>query len=133
MKKYSKLLLYGFLIWLIPFLVSVLIFPLHQTQRPLFESIMPIVIVACVVFFTVLYFLGVTSGFQMEGARLGVAWLAISIFIDLLLFMEGPMKMPLADYLKDIGLTYLMIPIITIGFGYLLERYEHMSNSQQLF
>ncbi|HSD57630.1 MAG TPA: hypothetical protein VLB04_05570 [Methanotrichaceae archaeon] len=133
MKKYSKLLLYGFLTWLIPFLVSVLIFPLHQTERPLFESIMPVVIVACAVFFSVLYFRRVTSGFQREGAWLGAAWLAISLFIDLLLFMEGPMKMPLADYLKDIGLTYLIIPIITIGFGYLLERYEHMSNSQQLF
>jgi hypothetical protein len=127
MKKYSKLLLYGFLIWLIPFLVSVLIFPLHQTQRPLFESIMPVVIVACVVFFSVLYFRRATSGFQREGARLGAAWLAISLFIDLPLFMVGTMKMPLADYLKDIGLTYLIIPIITFGFGYLLER---LSNSR---
>ncbi len=124
MKKYSKLLLYGFLTWLIPFFVSVLIFPIHQTERPLFESIMPVIIVACVVFFSVLYFSGITSGFQKEGARLGAVWLAISLFIDLLLFMDGPMKMPLADYLKDIGLTYLIIPMITIGFGYLLERYE---------
>ena len=62
----------------------------------------------------------------MEGVRLGAVWLAISLFIDLLHFMEGPMKMPLADYLKDIGLAYLIIPIITIGFGYLLERYEQV-------
>jgi hypothetical protein len=101
-----------------------MIFPLHQTERPLFESIMPVVIVACVVFFSVLYFCRVTSEFQREGARLGAAWLAISLFIDLLLFMEGPMKMPLVDYLKDIGLTYLIIPTITVGFGYLLERCE---------
>ena len=66
MKKYSKLLLYGFLTWLIPFLVSVLIFPIHQTERPLFESIMPVVIVACAVFFSVLYFRRVTSGFLLE-------------------------------------------------------------------
>jgi len=124
MRKYSELLLYGFLTWLIPFLVSVLIFPLHKTERPLFESVMPIVIVACVVFFSVLYFGRVTSEFLKEGALLGIAWLAIGLFIDLLLFMEGPMKMALADYLKDIGLTYLIIPIITLGFGYLLGRCE---------
>jgi hypothetical protein len=35
--------------------------------------------------------------------------------------MEGPMKMSFADYMKDIGLTYLIIPIVSIGFGYLLE------------
>jgi hypothetical protein len=103
MMKYSKLLLYGFLIWLIPFIVSVLIFPIHQTQRPLFESIMPVVIVACAVFFSILYFRRVTSGFQREGARLGAAWLAISLFIDLLLFIEGPMNV-VVD-MKDIGLT----------------------------
>jgi hypothetical protein len=83
-----------------------------------------LIMVACVVLFSVLYFRSVTSGFQKEGARLGAVCLAISLFIDLLLFMEGPMKMPLADYLKDIGLTYLIIPIITVGFGYLLERCE---------
>ncbi len=124
MRKYSELLLYGFLTWLIPFLVSVLIFPLHKTERPLFESVMPVVIVVCVVFFSVLYFGSVTSEFLKEGALLGAAWLAISLFIDLLLFMEGPMKMMFANYLNDIGLTYLIILIITVGFGYLLEPYE---------
>lgn len=122
--KFSKLLLYGFLVWLGPFAVSVLIYPLRSAQRPLFESIMPVVITACAVFFSVLYLGNVTSGFLREGIRLGATWLVISLSIDLLLFMEGPMKMSLLDYVKDIGLTYLIIPTITIGFGYLLERYE---------
>jgi hypothetical protein len=45
--------------------------------------------------------------------------LAISFVIDLAMFMQGPMKMPFADYVMDIGLTYLIIPAITVGFGYL--------------
>ncbi len=122
--KRSKVLLYGLLIWLLPFLVSVMIFPLHEAERPLFESIMPVVITACVVFFSVLSFRKTASNFLREGALLGMAWLAISLFLDLLLFMEGPMKMSPADYAKDIGLTYLMIPIITLGFGYLLENQD---------
>jgi hypothetical protein len=52
----------------------------------------------------------------------GVIWLGINLILDLLLFMEGPMKMPFVDYIVDIGLTYLLIPIITAGFGYLLEE-----------
>lgn len=88
--KFSKALLYGFLVWIVPFAVSVLDL----------------------------------SAFLSEGVRIGAVWLAISLFIDLLLFMEGPMKMSLLDYVKDIGLTYLIIPTITIGFGYLLGRYE---------
>jgi len=35
---------------------------------------------------------------------------------------ESPMKMSFADYMMDIGLTYLIIPVICIGFGYLLKK-----------
>ena len=52
---------------------------------------------------------------------IGVAWLVINLVIDLPLFSAGPMAMPLADYVKDIGLTYLIIPVVTVGLGYLLE------------
>lgn len=55
MNRYMKIGLFGFLIWLISFLVSVLIFPLRTSQRPLFESIMPVVIVIWTVFFAVIY------------------------------------------------------------------------------
>ena len=51
-----------------------------------------------------------------------MAWLAINIILDLLMFTEGPMRMPLADYIVDIGLTYLIIPTVIVGFGYLLGR-----------
>lgn len=122
MKALKKALLFGFFIWLIPFIVSVLIFPLRTSSRPLFESIMPVVITICVVFFLILYFRKVEDGFLREGIILGVRWLAISLLIDLLLFMWGPMKMTLADYMMDIGLTYLIIPTITIGAGYIMSK-----------
>jgi hypothetical protein len=44
----------------------------------------------------------------------------ISIVIDLFMFMWGPMKMSIGDYMADIGLTYLIIPAITVGAGFLL-------------
>ena len=122
MKKYLKISLFGFIVWLIPFIVSVAIFSIHETQRPLFESIMPIVITTCVVFFSILHFRITKTDFLREGFLLGIVWLLINIVLDLLLFMEGPMKMPLADYFKDIGLTYLIIPLVSVGFGFLLEN-----------
>ena len=67
MNRYLKVGLFGFFIWLIPFVVSVLIFPLRAMQRPLFESIMPVVIAIWTVFFAVIYLLGIKSGFQKEG------------------------------------------------------------------
>jgi hypothetical protein len=96
-------------------------------QRPLFESIMPVVIAIWTVFFAVIYLLGIKSGFQKEGIVIGMAWFFISIFLDLLVFIEGPIKMSLWDYATDIPLTYLMIPTITFGFGYLMEKYSSRS------
>ena len=65
------------------------------------------------------------AGFLKEGALIGVAWFAINVAIDLPLFMlEGPMKMSFADYMLDIGLTYLIFPVVGLGFGYLLEQHK---------
>ena len=123
MKKFVKIILFGFFIWLIVFAVSILIFPFRQTQRALFESIMPVVLTLCTVIFAILYLRNLNAGFMKEGILIGVAWLVINLAIDLPLFMlESPMQMSLADYMMDIGLTYLIIPTVTIGFGYLLQK-----------
>lgn len=114
---------FGFLIWLIPFLVAFLIFPLRDANRPLFESVMPVVVSICVVFFAVLYFNKLDRRFIKEGILVGIVWFVISLAIDLLMFMpESPMQMSFTDYMADIGLTYLIMPTVTVGFGYLLEK-----------
>jgi hypothetical protein len=124
MKSLKLAVIYGFLIWLIPFIVSVVIFPIHDTNRPLFESIMPVAGVASALFFLILYFRKVSGNYLQEGVRLGILWLAISLVIDLFMFLpsNSPMSMSLADYISDIGVTYLAIPTLTIGVGFLLER-----------
>ncbi len=123
MKSYKSSILYGFLIWLIPFIVAFLIFPIRTSNRVLFESIMPVVVTICVVLFSILYFSKVTANFFREGILLALFWFGISLVIDLLMFMpESPMKMSFTNYMVDVGLTYLIIPTICIGFGYLLEK-----------
>lgn len=123
MHSLKKSILFGFLVWLLPFAVAFLIYPIHQSNRPLFESIMPLVITISVVVFGYLYFKNVDKDVKAEGAKLGIIFLLISIFIDLILFMpNSPMHMNLVDYINDIGLTYLMIPVITIGTGYVIDR-----------
>ena len=117
-KSLPQALLLGFLLWLIPFLVAFLIYPIRLSTPALFESIMPVVISICVVLFSILYFRNLQTAFVKEGITLGVLWIVISLALDLPIFMEGPMKMGLIDYLMDIGLTYLIIPTVTVGFGY---------------
>ena len=124
MKKYVKWIIgFGILIWLIPFLVSFVVFPFKDSNRPLFESIMPVVLTIAVVTFSILFFKRVDKEFMKEGFIVGIVWFTISIVIDLFMFIpESSMHMSLVDYIMDIGLTYLIILVIPVGFGYMLEK-----------
>ena len=123
MHSLKKSILFGFLVWLFPFIVAFLMFPIHESNRPLFESIMPLVIAISVVVFTCLYFKSVDKNIKAEGAKLGIIFLLISLVIDLILFMpDSPMHMSFINYIADIGLTYLMIPVITVGMAYVVDK-----------
>lgn len=123
MNKYVKLVGFGFLIWLIPFLVSFVIFPLRDANRPLFESIMPIILVLTVMIISVLYFKKIEKESLKEGLIAGVLWFVLSLVIDLMLFLPAsPMQMSFSDYMMDIGLTYLIILMIPIGIGALVSK-----------
>jgi len=123
MNKYVKLVGFGFLIWLIPFLVSFVIFPLRNTNRPLFESIMPVVLVLTVMIISILYFKKIEKESLKEGLIAGVLWFVLSLVIDLMLFLpSSPMQMSFSDYMMDIGLTYLIILMIPISIGALVSK-----------
>ncbi len=122
MKKFGRLLLFGFLSWLLTFLASVCIFPLKAEHRPLFETLVGVCLAISTVLFTVIYFRRVKTDYLREGMLLGLAFLVCNIVFDLCLFMEGPMKMSFADYMQDIGLAYLSMPVVTLGFAYALQR-----------
>ena len=123
MTSIRKALIFGVLVWLVPFAVAFLIFPLRESSRPLFESIMPVVIAAATVAFAVTYLRRARRGALREGALLGLAWFVISVAIDApMMLFGGPMKMTLAEYVADIGITYLIIPVITVGIGFAAAR-----------
>jgi hypothetical protein len=117
MHSIKKAIIFGILVWAVPFAVSFLIFPIRQSNRIMFESIMPDIVAGTVVIFALLYYKNAMAVSVWEGLRLGLIWFAISFLIDLVMFSSGPMKMPFTDYLADVGIVYLMIPIITVGFA----------------
>jgi hypothetical protein len=117
MVSYGRAILFGFLIWLIVFVVAIAIAPIRENWRALFESIMPVVLALATVVFGLSYFRRVRSAFVREAMLLGLLWYVISVVIDLPLMLTGPMQMTLVEYAADIGLTYVIIPVITIGIG----------------
>ena len=130
MRSIWKIILFGFIVWLVPFLVSLLIFPLKETNLAFFETIMPLSITLISVVMATFFFRKIRKGhlrhirkqYLQMGIILGIIWLIICLIIDLLLFSFGPIKMAFSTYMSDIGFTYLIIPMITVGFGNMLER-----------
>ncbi len=98
------------------------LFLVRNTDRIFFETIMPVVITVTIVALAYLYFKGLSAAYLREGIIIGILWPAMSIVLDLLMFTWGPMAMGAVDYMKDIGLTYLIYPAVTVGIGYLLEK-----------
>lgn len=112
-----RLIVYGFLVWLIPFLVAVIFFPTRIEWREMFESIMAVTLVLTVTVLAFDHLRRLTNGQAMAGLIAGIAWMAICIVIDLPLMLSQYIGMSLGEYVGDIGATYLLIPVITTGLG----------------
>ena len=116
MKRLGKIVLYGFLLWLSVFAGSVVIFPVKASDPIFFETLISLILASATVVFGYLYFKTEKASWR-SCLRVGIIWILVNIAIDLPLFSYGPMKRPIAEYMTDIGLTYLMIPIILLAFS----------------
>jgi len=123
MNSIKKSILYSFLIWLIVFSIAFLIFPIHESNRALFESIMPVIISIATSFFTFKYLSKVESNFVKESLYFGIIITIINWLLDATLMLSpSPMQMTLSEYFQDIGFTYFMILPICLGFGFIANQ-----------
>lgn len=111
---WKRLAGYGFALWLVPFVLAFFLFGIRESNRALFESLITVVGVWSAVAASVLYFRDAARPGMAVGLQVGFVWAAISIIIDLPLFL-GVFHMSPADYAADIALTYLAFPAITLG------------------
>lgn len=117
MKKIGKVIGTGILAWLIPFVVAFAVFPLRDSLRPLFESVMAVTVTATALILGLLYLRKEAAPGLKSGLVIGVLWWIICMLIDLPLVSAGPMEMSLGMYMADIGLTYAIFPLVTTGLG----------------
>ncbi|MBI2823957.1 MAG: hypothetical protein HYX69_04610 [Planctomycetia bacterium] len=108
--------------WLAPFAASIFLFPLKQSSPPLFDSLMGVLLAGSTVLLGCAYLRRTAGRFVVCGARIGLIWMAANWVLDAPMFSAGPMAMGLGQYVADIGLAYLMIPVITIGLGVAAQR-----------
>ncbi len=117
-----KVLLYGFLAWLIPFVISFLFYRNGQLSIDIFmfKSIMILVGAVVGAVLLILYFKDIHTDYLTQGIMVGLVWFVIMIALDLVILI--PMSgMALSEYFSQIGIRYLVMPIMSITAGAVAE------------
>jgi hypothetical protein len=108
----------GCVSWLIPFVASFLFFDRTGQlliPQPLFKSMMVVVVGGIGVALLVSAFRRVPPSLH-SGLALGCYWLAINVALDLAVLVPL-VRMPVVLYLYDIGLRYLLLPVVGTAMG----------------
>ncbi len=114
----ARAVLYGLLTWLIPFAVSVPFYGRDgKTVIPtgIFKSLMIVVGSAAGAWLLVRVFRRRPAS-PWAGLAIGLLWLGINLVLDLLILVPLA-KMSLLSYFGEIGLRYLVIPIMSIAMA----------------
>ncbi|WP_321429607.1 hypothetical protein [uncultured Methanolobus sp.] len=125
MNKYLKMVFYGLILWLVPFIVSFAFVDMEGNftiDETFFKSLMVVTGALVGVVLAVRYFRDVETNYVNEGIVLGVTWLVINLVLDLLMVYGGFFQMGVMEYFTGIGLRYLAMPVYTIGMGYALKQ-----------
>ncbi|MFA4843525.1 MAG: hypothetical protein WC632_01075 [Candidatus Margulisiibacteriota bacterium] len=112
---------YGFIVWVVPFVSSIPLLGLMQTDVHFFKTIMIMVGSLTGAICVALYFKKVEKNYLSEGIWLGVVWLVLNWLLDFVCLLPLS-KMPYLVYFQQIGLRYLVMPAMTIPVGYILQK-----------
>ncbi|MBU2590237.1 MAG: hypothetical protein KKA65_04365 [Nanoarchaeota archaeon] len=129
MKKNLKIGLFGFLSWLIPFILASIFY--SRGIQPfstliLFKSFR--IVVAAIVYGALLslYFKKINKHLLTEGIVIGAIWFSINIVLDLIILLPLLLipiwGMSLGSYFGEIGIRYLIIPIMSLAIVYAKKK-----------
>ena len=111
----------GLLSWLIPFVISFLLFPLKKPNAALFETLMNLILLLTGGALLSVYFRNRPVALR-EAVLVGALWTAMNLLIDYPMFAFGPMQMSVGKYYSEIGLSYLAFPALAFGAARLSRR-----------
>lgn len=123
MSAIVRVVLSGLAVWAFPFVVGMAIFAIVPTDAPLFDTIMSVALAAAAVAASYLFLRKAPTPTAMRGARVGAVWAILAVVLDAPFFIFGPaqMRMEADAYIADVGLSYLVIPVIAAGIGRALQ------------
>jgi len=113
MDRNMELIVYGVLVWLIPFLVS---WPLYSPKgEPLYDlqvirSILIVVGSLVGALLALRYFRDTEKDLAREGAILGISWFVINSVLDIIVLVYLLKGMDLSAWAGQTGIRYILVP-----------------------
>jgi uncharacterized membrane protein YpjA len=117
----TKRLVYGAILWLIPYVTAIPLMPLMTSDNALFKTIMIVEGALVGAALTAHYFNSVEQDFLREGIILAVVWIALNWLLDVVALLPFT-KQTLPRYFAEIGLRYLAIAAPAVAVGWVLEK-----------
>ena len=124
MKKYITAAWYGIISWVIPFIASFAFFDMRIQKLTIdemyFKSIMIVLgaFIGCILL--IRFFHIIEENYIKEGLIAGLIIMLINLVLDVVILI--PMsKMPFLLYYKQIGMRYLIVPIIATTMGMAIQ------------
>ena len=125
MNYFTRLFGFGFLTWVVPFVVSFAFFDVQTQQMTIdetfFKSIMIVTGGLVGTGLLVLFFKTVEKAYLIQGLIVGLSWLGINWALDLMMVWRGLFDMTYVEYFQEIGLRYLLILMYALGMGCVLQ------------
>jgi hypothetical protein len=132
MREIWRIIGYGSLTWLIPFIIALPFYSPGGTiliDSSLFKSIMIIAGASAGAVLIIRLYLKINDQYVLYGFVTGLIWLIINWILDLVILV--PMNgLDYSSYFYQIGLRYLMIPVMTVMAGFVAQNaVEHAHKS----
>ncbi len=118
-----RLIGYGILSWLAPFLVSFIFYGpggVLLIDYDLFKTLMVVVGSGTGAILLYMYFRVIRERHVREAWIAGIGWMAINWLLDLVFLLPLSRQAP-GDYVVQIGLRYFMILFMSLAVGYSLQ------------
>ena len=114
MGKATRIILLGLLVWAVPFALGMMIFPVVSPASALFDTIMVVTLAGITGIASAFYVARTPTASLDDGLLAGSIWMLMSLLCDVPFFILGPemTRMNPLDYMADVGLSYIMIPLI---------------------
>ena len=115
--KIARLVIPGLIMWIVPFILGVFFYDSEGNLAIdifLFKSIMILTLVILASLLSIYHLKKSDDNSTSKSIMTGLVWLFIPILLDVLVLIPIA-EMSTVDYIQQIGLRYLIIPVILIS------------------